>query len=133
MFPTKLCESLVRASEVDKLFKDPHAWKVPLGQFQRLSLVTDYDTAIKAVVPHLDVKPSKQHVLSLKMIHEISKNDILSIAMERLVDVVESSRSDKEKVSAATIINELYGDKDLIKDVKLTDRLLINLVGNDNR
>lgn len=130
MFPTRVAESLVRASEVDKLFGKPHAWKEPIGQFQRLSLVTDYDMAFKAINPHLEEKPDEQHTLCFKLLYEMAKHDVLSLAMERLVDTVEASRSDKDKIAAATVINELFGEKHLVEDVKLTDRLMINLVGD---
>ena len=129
MFPTKICESLVKASAIEKLFETPHGYKQPLGQFQRLSMVTDYDMAFKAVAPHLTGKPDEQQVIGFKLIHDITKHDCLSIAMEQLVETVETSRSDREKIAAATVINELYGDKELVKDIKLTDRLMINLVG----
>lgn len=129
MFPTKVCESLTRASDLTTLFKGPHGWKEPLGQFQRLSLVTTFDIAFKAVTPHLDSKPNEQQIIGFKLIGEMAKCDVLSLAMEVLIDTVESSRSDKEKIAAATVINELYGDKQLVSDVKLTDKLMINLVG----
>lgn len=129
MFPTKIAESLVTASDINKLFENKFDWKIPIGQFQRLALVADFDTAFKCLNPHINGKPSEQQRLGLSLIHEMAKSDVLSIAMERLVDTVETTRSDKERVAAATILNELFGDKELIKDVKLTDRLIINTVG----
>jgi hypothetical protein len=94
--------------------------------------VTDFDVAFKAVAPHIKsgMTVSDQQMIGLKLIGSMAKSDCLSLAMERLVDVVETSRSDKDKIAASAIINELYGEKELIADVKLTDRLMINLVGD---
>jgi len=130
MLPTKTAIALAKASKLDSLFKDALLWEQQLGHFQRFSLVSDYDTAVKAIQPYLSRKIETSDKVVLNIIHDLAKTDILGIAMERLMDVVEGSRSDKDKIAAATILNELYGDKELVADMKLTDRLMINLVGS---
>ena len=130
MFPTNVCESLVKASKLDSLFEGATGWRIPLGQYQRLSLVSEHDTAFKAVAPLLTSKPDDQQMLAFKLIGTMVKSDALSLAMEQLIDMAESARSEKERLAAATVVNELFGEKQLIEDVKLTDKLMINLVNS---
>jgi hypothetical protein len=129
MLPTKTAVALAQASHINTLFKDQLLWKQHLGHFQRLSLVADYDTASMVIQPYLAKNIDPQSKVVLTVIHDLAKNDVLGLAVEALLDMAETSKNGKDKLAAATIINELYGEKDLVSDVKLTDRLMINLVG----
>jgi len=126
-FPTRSAVQLAKASGIDKLTSQAHAWQNALEAFQRMSLVSDYEDCIKVFVTYIDYKLELKHTNCLKNIYNMSKKDVLSIAMDNLLTVCERGNS-KDKIAAATVINELFGEKHLIEDVKLTDKLMINLV-----
>jgi len=131
MFPTRTAVDLANASDLDKVIDKPHNFRIGLGIYQRLALVSDQETCMRAIMPYICEKLTQQHQQVLKLIYDMAKSDTLGIAVESLVDTAENSKSPKDRVAAATVINELYGEKHLIEDVKLTDKLLINLVGKD--
>jgi hypothetical protein len=130
MLPTKTAIALAEASQLKDIFKDPLLWKQHIGIFQRLSLVADYDTAIRGVTPYIHRKLTPEDSTVFTLLYGMAKKDVLGLAVEALLEVAETSKSHKEKIAAAAVLNELYGDKDLVKDVSLTDRLIVNLVGN---
>lgn len=131
MFPTKTAVALAKASNLDDVFDNtvqPFRWEQSLGTFQRLSLVTDFDTCMKALMPAVQTKLNHQHKQVLHMIYDMAKADVMGLAVEALVDVASGKYVTKDKIAAATVLNELYGEKQLIEDVKITDKLMINLV-----
>lgn len=130
MFPTKIAVSLAQSVELENVFKDKLLWKQQFGQYQRMCLVADETVAMSALRPYIGAALLPAHKQMLSLIYSMCKSDILSLAVEALVNTAENSRSDKDKIAAATVVNELFGEKELIKDVKLTDKLMINLVGN---
>lgn len=131
MFPTRTAVDLASASNLDDVIDKPHNFRIGLGVYQRLALVADQETCMRAIMPYICVKLNEQHKQVLRLIYDMAKSDTLGLAVEALVDTAENSKSPKDRVAAATVLNELYGEKHLIEDVKLTDKLLINLV-NDN-
>jgi len=130
MFPTKTATALAKASELDTVFVDPVTWQMDFAVFQRLALVADYETCVRALMPKISRKLTEQHNIVLKLIYDMAKSDVLGLAIESLCDVAEKA-SGKDRIAASTVLNELFGEKQLIEDVKLTDRLMINLVGGD--
>lgn len=130
--PTKVAVAIAESAGIDELFEDVQMWTDYLGRFQRLCLVSDYDTAVKALVPHMSERVGMEgnHKTALELIHRISKEDVLGLAVEALVNVTQQTNgSSKDKIAAAAILNELYGDKELISEETLTDKLIVNLVG----
>ena len=128
--PTKIAISIAESAGVQELFNDVQTWREYLGRFQRLCLVSDYDTAMKALVPHLDQALEGNHKTALSLIHQISKEDVLGLAVESLIDITaKSNGNNRDKIAAIAVLNELYGDKELISDETLTDKLVVNLVG----
>jgi hypothetical protein len=131
-FPTRTAVALAEASDLSRLFEKPVQWKDGLGHFQRTALVADLDTCMRVVMPHIDKKLSLADKQAFQLIHELAKPDVLGLAMEALVEALDRKNSaSKDMVAAATVLNELYGEKHLIEDVKLTDKLMINLVGKE--
>jgi len=129
MLPTKLAVSLAESAGINELFDDVHQWSEYLGRFQRLSLVADYDTAVKALVPYLSGALEANHKTCLLLIYDITRSDVLSLAMESLIHVAHSGRSERDRMTASAMLNELFGDKDVVRDTVLTDKLVMNLVG----
>ena len=106
--------------------------KEAVTAFQRMALVSDLEDSIKAM--DYWCKPegrrwSTAEKAKLAICHEIVKKDVLGIAIESLVDISVNSPSAKDRLAASTILNELYGEKQLIETGSLTDRLLVN-IGN---
>jgi hypothetical protein len=93
VFPTKIATDLAVASRINELFEDQLRWKDHLGRFQRLSLVADYDRAVKAMVPHMTQSMNLQEKMCLELIHTMTRDDVLSIAIESLVQLAEHGRS----------------------------------------
>jgi hypothetical protein len=54
--------------------------------------------------------------------------DVLGLAIESLVQLATHGRSEKERLAASVILNELYGEKELVDTNSLTDKLLVNIV-----
>ena len=132
MFPTRTAVDLATASDLDKIIDKPHNFRIGLGIYQRLALVSDQDTCMRAIMPYISTKLSDQHKQVLRLIYDMAKSDTLGIAVEALLDTAEHSKTYRDKIAAATVINELYGEKHLIEDVKLTDKLMINLVDGNS-
>lgn len=104
-----------------------------VAAFQRMALTTDYETAIEAIKPWF--KPQHRRIADkdqelLKAVYNITKPDLLGHAIDSIAEAMNNKTGPlKDKVAAATIINDLYGEKEIIKDAKLSDRLLISLTG----
>ena len=92
--------------------------------FQRMALASDsLDDCITAM--EYWMKPeyrkwSDPEKAKLQVCKDIVKKDVLGIATE-------TRTGQKERLAAATILNELYGDHELINTDSLTDRLLVNI------
>jgi len=98
--------------------------------FQRMALVSDLDDSIKAMDFWCKIecrKWSETERAKLAICHEIVKKDVLGIAIESLVDLSVNSAAAKDRLAASTILNELYGEKQLIETGSFTDRLLVNI------
>ena len=111
-----------------------------LAEYQKMAVVgLDIETCIAAL--NVWVKPSHQinlnklppnapEYLALKSVFELTSKDVLGCAVDTIMGIMDAPvGSTKDKLAAAAVINELYGEKELIKDEMLTDRLMINLVG----
>ena len=113
-----------------------------IATFQKMAIVGEpIETCIQALNVWLDITkqinldrlpsgtPEKAALLT---VHTLSKKDILGEAISAITAIMDApTGAMKDKLAAAAIINELYGDKELIKDEVLTDKLMINLVGKD--
>ena len=128
VFPTKTAVALAKASDLDKLFSDVQQWRTNLGIFQQMALGSSLEICMRAIMPHIDKQLNDQHKKCFELIHGLSRQEALGIAIGGLVDIVENSRVAKDRAAAAAIINELFGEKQLIQDDKLTDKLVVNLV-----
>lgn len=99
--------------------------------FQRMALASTLEDSIIAM--EYWFKPeckkwSETEKAKLQVCHDIVKKDVLGLAIESLIQMAAEDRTNqKERLAAATILNELYGDKELINTDTLTDRLLINI------
>ena len=108
--------------------------------YQRFCIVTEFDDAIDslALVAKARLKDDQDQsfteftdsdLMLLRVLYTQSKNDILGLALEALADVTQTAlASQKDKVAAATVINDLYGEKELVRDSTLTDKVVLNLV-----
>ena len=99
--------------------------------FQRMALVTTFEDSLEALQVQLrDIgELTAQDQADLALVYKLTKHEVLGLAVETLSDVTQSQlAAQKDKVSAATVINELYGEKELIKDSVLTDKVVLNLV-----
>lgn len=99
--------------------------------FQRMALASTLEDSIIAMdywfkpehKTWSDIEKQK-----LQVCHDIVQKDVLGLAIESLIQMAACDRGNqKERLAAATILNELYGDKELINTDTLTDRLLVNI------
>jgi len=103
-----------------------------VAAFQRMALASDsLDDCIIAMDYWFHVqhkKWSEVEKAKLQVCKDIVKKDVLGMAIEALVSMAGETRGNqKERLAAATILNELYGDHELINTDSLTDRLLVNI------
>ncbi len=102
-----------------------------VAAFQRMALASDLDDSIIAMDYGFKVQHKKwsdPERAKLQVCHDIVKKDVLGLAIESLIHMAGETRTNqKERLAAATILNELFGDKELINTDTLTDRLLINI------
>lgn len=107
-----------------------------VGTYQRMSLVTGQSEAWEATLPwfrpeHRTVLENTPEYRALTAVHTLAKKDVLGQAVDCLVGIINNATgSTKEKIAAATIINELYGEKQLTNEKGLADRLILNLGGH---
>ena len=107
-----------------------------IAGYQRMALVADQETAWAATIPWF--KPECRTVMdgspehkALVAVHTMVKPDVLGHAVDCLLGIVNNhTGSTKEKIAASTVINELYGDKQIMQDKGLADKLILNLGGN---
>ena len=128
--PTDLGMRLIGSTVKPRLLNPVHV-KEAVCAFQRMALVAELDESVMAMETWL--KPSyamwtKQDNVQLEMCHRLVKKDVLGLAIETLVDIATKGTSNKDRLAASTIINELYGDKELIDTGSLADKLLVNIV-----
>lgn len=100
--------------------------------FQRMALasadIDDCITAMEFWFKPENTKWSKVEKDRLIVCQEITKKDILGIAIEALVQIAAKENSPtRERIAAATILNELFGDKELVDTGALTEGLIVNL------
>ena len=111
--------------------EDPTHTSECVAAFQRMALASTLDDSIIAMDYWFKVqhkKWSEPEKAKLQVCHEMVKKDVLGMAIESLIQMAGETRTNqKERLAAATILNELYGDKELINTDTLTDRLLINI------
>lgn len=136
--PTKLAVELAKASDLSKVLRKGNEGQTPsvirnfaLAAFQQMALAGDLDDCMRAIAPYLGGKLNQQHKQCLELIFTLTRKDVLGQAVEGLMEVATNSRNSKDKVTAATILHELYGEKQLINEESLTDKLVVNLVSKD--
>ena len=103
-----------------------------VAAFQRMALTSDFKTAKAALEPWLVVENrifSKTEEERLQACFDLTKPDVLGHAVDSMMAIMGSANGAlKDKLAAAVIMNELFGEKELIKDGVLTDKLMISLV-----
>lgn len=105
-----------------------------VATYQKMCLVADKDSAWEAT--KVWFKPEKRICAedspegkALTAVHALAKQDVLGLAIDAMVVIVnKSGGSDKEKLTAASILNELFGEKESTV-AGLADKLVLNLVG----
>jgi hypothetical protein len=111
--------------------EDPTHVKECVAAFQRMALASTLEDSIIAMDYWFKVQHKKWSDLEkqkLQVCHDIVQKDVLGLAIESLIQMAAETRGNqKERLAAATILNELYGDKELINTDTLTDRLLVNI------
>lgn len=100
--------------------------------FQRMALasadIEDCITAMEFWFKPESKKWSKPEKDRLVICQEITKKDVLGIAIEALVQIsAKENGPARERIAAATILNELFGDKELVDTGALTEGLIVNL------
>ncbi len=128
--PTDLGMTII-GNLVKTRLREPAHDKEAVAAFQRMALVSTLDDAIEAM--NYWIKPEHQKWAKaekdqLEVAHRLVRPDILGMALESLVQLATNARSEKERLAAATIINELYGEKELVDNNSLTDKLLVNIM-----
>lgn len=104
--------------------------------YQRMCLVGGMEMALAAVKPFFKpscrvIKKDTPEWAALALVSETVKQDVLGLAMDALVGIVNAGMgSSKDKITAAAVLNDLFGDKQVIQDSVLTDKLVMNLVSN---
>jgi hypothetical protein len=113
---------------------DPVDTVEAVGTFQRMCLTGSEEEAWEAT--KMWFKPQCRTVIkdspeavALTAVHRLAKQDVLGQGLDALVRIVSrSGGADKDKLAAATILNELYGEKEITSMQGVTDRLIMNLV-----
>lgn len=105
-----------------------------VAAFQRMAAVADYETAIVALTSTLKPDERKFNVFEtklLKLCYDTTKSDLLAHAVDAIMALTDGQNvASKDRLAAAAIINEFYGEKHLIEDGVLTDKLIVNLIGD---
>ena len=127
--PTELGMQLLGDVVVGHL-KDRHTVKEAVCYFQRMALVADVETSIKSMSVwfkdgFLGFDESQMEMVN--MAHETVKKDVLGMTVEAMIDICSKSTTDQQRLAAATMINELYGEKKLTESTGLAERLLVNI------
>lgn len=133
--PTKLGRLLLEevvAERIETGGTNPSPAQV-VAAFQRMALVTDFEESLSAVQMYFKedkrVFPTDGKTMkALRITYDLTKKDVLGHAVDAIMQLMDAPMgATKDKLAAAAVINELFGEKELIKDEQLTDRLLINL------
>ena len=100
--------------------------------FQRMALasanIEDCIVAMETWFKPESKKWSKPEKDQLIVCQEITKKDVLGVAIEALVQIAAKENGPaRERIAAATILNELFGDKELLDTAVLTEGLIVNL------
>jgi len=105
-----------------------------IASYQRMCLVGSLEDAWLAAMvwfrpEHRRIPTTGAEHQALLSVHSLVKQDVLGIALDSLIAVTGSQTGAlKDKITAAALINELLGEKELIKNGALTDKLVISLV-----
>jgi hypothetical protein len=128
--PTDLGMTIIGDLVKSRLRETVHT-KEAVTAFQRMALVSTLEDSIEAM--NYWVKPehkrwAKPEKDQLEVAHRLVRPDVLGLAIESLVQLATHGRSEKERLAASVILNELYGEKELVDTNSLTDKLLVNIV-----
>lgn len=127
--PTILGKQLI-GDMLKARMEDPTAAYQAVAAFQRMALTADFETSLDSVKPWLLPEHRQFHsheLAKLKAVYNVTKNDVLGHAIDSMLEMMDGQGATKDKLAAAAVINELFGEKHVITDSKLTDRLMINL------
>ena len=132
--PTVLGKQLLSEPLKPLMKEESDAYKA-VAAFQRMALVANFDTSCKALAPWFKNKDFKKAVdkdllTRLQMVHDTVKQDCLGHALDAIMHLMDGATgATKDKMACAAIVHEIFGDKQIIKDEKLSDKLVIGLVG----
>jgi len=115
--------------------EEPAQAYLAVGDFQRMALVGSVEDAVAVTKTwfkpqHRVIKAGSAEDQAIQLCYKTVKQDVLGLAMDALITVVQSTNSTKDKITAAAVLNDLFGDKQVIQDSVLTDKLVMNLVGD---
>ncbi len=133
MIPTALAKRLLM-DHFRARMDDPSDALIAVSEYQRMCLVASEDEALSVIKSHFKPEHRKitgaEELAALKLVHATVKQDVLGLAVEALVAIVSSHNGgSKDKLLAASMLNDLYGEKELIQQSTLTDKLVVDLVG----
>lgn len=113
---------------------DPVDTVEAVGTYQRMCLCGTQEEAWEAAKMWFRPEsrtylPDSPEGMSLTAVHSLAKQDVLGLGLDALVRIVTRTTGvEKDKIAAATILNELYGEKEITSVSGLADRLVLNLV-----
>lgn len=115
--------------------EEPMEAAIAVGDFQRMALVSTLEETMACTMSWF--RPESRVIseggtewTAINLCYNTVKQDILGLAVEALVSVASAvNAANKDKIMAATMLNELYGEKELVKREVLTDKLVLDLVG----
>lgn len=131
--PTPLAKRLLM-DHFRARMEDPSEAGMAVGDYQRMSLVGTEAEALSVVLSYFKPEHRKisgaDELSALRLVHDTVKQDVLGMAVEALVNVASAHNgSSKDKILAATILGDMYGDKEVMQHTTLTDKLVVDLVG----
>lgn len=107
-----------------------------VAAFQRMAITSTLEDAVAAVKPwfkisNREIAENSPEMAAIMACYAVAKKDVLGHAIDAVMAIMDSPvGGSKDKLAAAAIVNELFGEKELIKDEVLTDKLMINLVSD---
>ena len=112
----------------------PSEAHIAVGDFQRMALVGTIEDALATTVSwfkpeHRVIGKKGEEWTAIELCYSTVKQDVLGLAVDALLSVSCDSGSSKDRIAASAILNELYGDKELVSNSVLTDKLVVDLVG----
>ena len=135
--PTRLARLLIEDHVNARIIKTVDTTQA-IASFQRLAVANaPFETCLGALVLWFAIDKRKiaensPEMEAIRLSYDLTKQEVLGTAIDAIMHIMDASvGASKDKLAAAAIINELFGEKELIHDSVLTDRLMINLVGKD--